>query len=228
MKRAALEFCVVILAQNARRFVHAALASIAQQTVPPHEIVVADDGSRDSSAAVARECGAIVISADYPSESAAARNRGVAATTSPVSAFLDADDEWKPDHAERLIGAIRGAVELVGPIPAQAVTRMYADTDIFALPSFAEGVPVVLMEAMAMERPCLSSNLMGIPELIENGVNGVLIRPADLDDLVRGLRLLLDDPALRRRMGVAARQRVVRDYNLQINVARLADFLVPA
>ena len=137
-----------------------------------------------------------------------------------------------PDEARlaRQIAAhgLEGVVELVGPLLAEAVTRMYADTDIFALPSFAEGVPVVLMEAMAMERPCLSSNLMGIPELIENGVNGVLIRPADLDDLVRGLRLLLDDPALRRRMGVAARQRVVRDYNLQTNVARLADFLVPA
>lgn len=123
---------------------------------------------------------------------------------------------------------LEGVVELVGPLPAEAVTRMYADTDIFALPSFAEGVPVVLMEAMAMERPCLSSNLMGIPELIENGVNGVLIRPADVDDLVRGLRLLLDDPALCRRMGLVARERVVRDYNLRTNVARLADILVPA
>jgi len=136
-----------------------------------------------------------------------------------------------PDE-ERLAALIasyglEGTVVLVGPLPADAVTRMYAETDIFALPSFAEGVPVVLMEAMAMERPCLSSRLMGIPELIEDGVNGILVRPADVDDVAHGLRILLDDPALGRRLGIAARKSVVSRYDLRTNVALLASTLVP-
>jgi glycosyltransferase involved in cell wall biosynthesis len=105
---------------------------------------------------------------------------------------------------------------------------MYAETDIFALPSFAEGVPVVLMEAMAMERPCLSTRIMGIPELIEDGVNGVLVTPADAHDVVVGLRRLLDDAESCRLMGVAGREKVLRAYDLRTNVARLADELVPA
>ncbi len=136
-----------------------------------------------------------------------------------------------PDRSrlERLIaeGSLEGVVELVGPLASDAVTRMYAETDIFALPSFAEGVPVVLMEAMAMQRPCVSSNLMGIPELIEHGVTGMLARPADVDDVVRKLTVLLDDESLCRRIGTAARATVQRDYDLHTNVARLAAVIVP-
>jgi glycosyltransferase involved in cell wall biosynthesis len=120
-----------------------------------------------------------------------------------------------------------GVVELVGPLSAGEVTKMYAETDIFALPSFAEGVPVVLMEAMAMERACVASRIMGIPELIDDGVEGILVRPADAVDTARGIRMLLDDPDLRRRIGQAGRQRVMRDYDIRTNVARLADVLMP-
>jgi colanic acid/amylovoran biosynthesis glycosyltransferase len=121
-----------------------------------------------------------------------------------------------------------GHVELVGPLPPEAVTKLYAETDIFALPSFAEGVPVVLMEAMAMRRPCVASRIMGIPELIEDERDGLLVRPADVVDVVRAIRTLIEDPALRVRIGVAARERVVRDYDIDVNVARLADVLMQA
>ncbi|HYW49337.1 MAG TPA: glycosyltransferase family 4 protein [Gemmatimonadaceae bacterium] len=124
--------------------------------------------------------------------------------------------------------ALQGVVELVGPLPAESVTRLYAEVDIFALPSFAEGVPVVLMEAMAMELPCVSSRLMGIPELITDGEDGLLVTPADVSDVARALRHLIDDRQLRRRMGLAARERVLRAYNLRVNVERLADQLLPS
>jgi glycosyltransferase involved in cell wall biosynthesis len=131
------------------------------------------------------------------------------------------------DMLERHVRArqLQQVVEFTGPQPAHEVTRLYGETDIFALPSFAEGVPVVLMEAMAMEIPCVASRLMGIPELIADGVEGILVRPADVIDTARGIRLLVDDPALRTSLGRAARARVARDYSLTPNVARLADVL---
>lgn len=116
-------------------------------------------------------------------------------------------------------------VELLGPLPSKEVTKLYATSDIFALPSFAEGVPVALMEAMAMERPCLATRLMGIPELIEDGVSGILVKPADVADTARGLRLLIADTSLRERIGVEGRRRVAQKYDLNQNVALLADVL---
>ena len=76
-----------------------------------------------------------------------------------------------------------------------------------------------------MEIPCVASRLMGIPELIADGVEGILVRPADVMDTARGIRLLVDDPDLRTSLGHAARARVTRDYAIARNVARLTDVL---
>ena len=91
------------------------------------------------------------------------------------------------------------------------------------LPSFAEGVPVVLMEAMAMEVPCVASRITGIPELIEDGVSGLLVPPADEQALAGAIARLMDEEDLSGRLGRAARERVLADYQLETNVARLAE-----
>ena len=94
--------------------------------------------------------------------------------------------------------------------------------DAFCLPSFAEGLPVVLMEAMAMEIPCVATHIAGIPELIRDGEDGLLVPPSDVDALVKALARLMDDGELRRRMGKSGRARVVEHYDLRRNVERLA------
>jgi glycosyltransferase involved in cell wall biosynthesis len=86
---------VVIPAHNASRFLPVALQSLQQQTHPPREVVVVDDGSTDDTAAVAERLGATVLRQPQKGP-AAARNRGVEATTSPLLAFLDADDWFAP------------------------------------------------------------------------------------------------------------------------------------
>ena len=91
------------------------------------------------------------------------------------------------------------------------------------LASFAEGIPVVLMEAMAMEIPCVSTFVAGIPELIRSGIDGILVPPSDECALADAIKRLIDDPALRRRLGVAARRRVMQRYNLDQNITRLAE-----
>jgi colanic acid/amylovoran biosynthesis glycosyltransferase len=103
------------------------------------------------------------------------------------------------------------------------VRELYRRADIFALASFAEGVPVVLMEAMAMQVPCVATRIAGIPELIRDGIDGLLVTPSDAAELAGAIARLIDDPGLRRRLAEAGRARVEEKYLLAANVARLAE-----
>ena len=105
-----------------------------------------------------------------------------------------------------------------GWLNEEAVRQRYRSASIFSLASFAEGLPVVLMEAMAMEIPCVAPAIMGIPELIRDGENGLLVPPADHVALARALARLLDDSQLRKELGAAARHSVLSDYDLATNV----------
>lgn len=116
-----------------------------------------------------------------------------------------------------------GRVIFEGALNQERVRELYGRADAFALASFAEGVPVVLMEAMAMEIPCVATCVNGVPELIRDGVDGLLVAPSDEEALTRTLASLMDDATLGRRLGASARRRVVEKYNLARNAARLAE-----
>ena len=110
-----------------------------------------------------------------------------------------------------------------GPRNQDEVIALYRRTDVFALASFGEGVPVVLMEAMAMEIPCVATWVNGVPELIRHNEDGLLVAPSDVDGLAASIQELLKSPELRRRLGSAGRRRVVQSYELQTNTVRLAE-----
>jgi glycosyltransferase involved in cell wall biosynthesis len=93
---------------------------------------------------------------------------------------------------------------------------------VFVLPSFWEGVPVSLMEAMAMEIPCVSTFIAGIPELIQSGEDGLLVPASDAESLADAIEKLLGDPELRLRLGRAGRRKILEKYDLRANVERLA------
>jgi colanic acid/amylovoran biosynthesis glycosyltransferase len=113
-------------------------------------------------------------------------------------------------------------VVLEGSVNQDRIRDFYRRADIFVLASFAEGIPVVLMEAMAMEIPCISTFVAGIPELIRDNIDGILVPPSDDRELADAIKRLIGDPALRRRIGIAARQRVMEKYDLARNVSHLA------
>jgi len=113
-------------------------------------------------------------------------------------------------------------VSFAGAVNQDHIRDFYGDADAFVLASFAEGVPVVLMEAMAMEVACIATAIAGIPELIRNGIDGMLVAPSDECALAHAIDCLINDTAMRRRLGAAGRQRVIERYNLNCNVARLA------
>ena len=114
-------------------------------------------------------------------------------------------------------------VTLEGSVNQDQIRAYYRQADIFVLPSFAEGIPVVLMEAMAMEIPCVSTFVAGIPELIRNDIDGILISPSDDLALAGAIKRLIEEPDLRRRLGEAGRRRVVEKYDLDRNVTHLAE-----
>ena len=109
-----------------------------------------------------------------------------------------------------------------GPRNQDEVIALYRNADVFALASFGEGVPVVLMEAMAMEIPCVATWVNGIPELIRNNEEGLLVAPSDVEGLSRAIERLLQNRDLRLHLGRAGRRRVLQDYDLQKNTAALA------
>ena len=103
--------------------------------------------------------------------------------------------------------------------------ELYAKSDIFVMSSFAEGVPVVLMEAMAIGVPCVAPRINGIPELIRNEIDGLLFTATDVSELVEALARMMDDAQMRRRMSLSSRERVNKKYNLRKNVEQLAAVL---
>ena len=123
----------------------------------------------------------------------------------------------KPRHS-----GIGDAVVFEGAVNQDGIRAFYARADAFALASFAEGIPVVLMEAMAMQIPCVTTFITGIPELIRPGEDGLLVAPSDDEELASALGQLMDDTPLRRCLAEAGRRRVEDRFELSRNVERLA------
>ena len=118
-------------------------------------------------------------------------------------------------------------VEFTGAVRHERVAELTRQADVFCLPSFAEGVPTAVQEAMAAELPVVATDVFGIPELVEDGREGLLVRPGRSDLLAAALTRLLEDAELRRRLGRAARVRVEREYERTTCVERLRTVLAP-
>ena len=92
------------------------------------------------------------------------------------------------------------------------------------LPSFAEGLPVVIMEAMALMRPVISTFVAGIPELVKPGENGWLVPAGDVDALAEAIQACLQTSTETLvQMGKAAQERVLRDHNVNKEAGILAN-----
>lgn len=119
-------------------------------------------------------------------------------------------------------------ITLTGSLNQEAVKAHFAQADVFVLPSLAEGIPVVLMEAMSSGVPCVSTPVNGIPELIAHDGTGLLATPGDVDSLARQLTRLIQQPELRQSLAHAAHGKVLADFDLIRNVARLSQCFTQA
>jgi glycosyltransferase involved in cell wall biosynthesis len=98
----------------------------------------------------------------------------------------------------------------------------YEAMDVFALSSLREGLPNVLLEAMAMEVPVVSTAVAGIPRLIQHGHNGLLVPPGAAVPLIDAVAKVLRDPRLRRQIGVTGRHTVTTQYSFEQRIGRLS------
>lgn len=130
----------------------------------------------------------------------------------------DGDDRA---HLERLAAPLGDAVRFAGFLSQGAVAEALAEADAMVLPSFAEGLPVVLMEALASARPVIATQVAGVSELVEDGVNGFVVPAGDAESLADRIGRLADDPGLRVRMGAAGRAKVRAEFDARIEAARI-------
>ncbi len=94
--------------------------------------------------------------------------------------------------------------------------------DIFVLPSLHEGIPMVLLEALALERPVIASRVGGIPEVVSHGTSGILVNPVNPEELAAGLKGLIQDRKKAEELGNAGRCRVEQEFDASLMAARTA------
>lgn len=112
-------------------------------------------------------------------------------------------------------------VRFLGYRSQDEVADALAEADAFVLASFAEGLPVVLMEALAARLPVIAPQISGIPELVQEGMTGALVPPGDASSLAAAIRRVFADGAEARRMGENGRKRVQLDFDSVTEAAKL-------
>jgi glycosyltransferase involved in cell wall biosynthesis len=138
---------------------------------------------------------------------------------------LAGDGEMR-EQIETLIArhGLQAQVRITGWISSEQVRAEILAARALVLPSFAEGLPVVIMEAMALRRPVLTTYVAGIPELVRQGENGWLFPAGTVEELAAALEDCLAQPVeVLQRMGEAAYQRVLERHDIDTEAAKLAD-----
>ena len=147
-----------------------------------------------------------------------------------IELVLAGDGEMRPE-IEALIKqhSLESKVIITGWISSKQVREEILASRAMVQPSFAEGLPVVIMEAMALRRPVLTTYVAGIPELVRPGENGWLFPAGDVDELVKVLEDFLRTPTeMLEKMGQAAHQRVLERHSIDVEAAKLARLFAQA
>jgi glycosyltransferase involved in cell wall biosynthesis len=113
------------------------------------------------------------------------------------------------------------AVEFLGWVSGDAKARVLAEATVSVLPSYREGLPMAVLEAMAAGLPLVATRVGGIPDVVENGVTGILVEPKDSDSIAQAILKLLGDPALRTRMAEAGRARIAERYSIEYVIPQI-------
>jgi glycosyltransferase involved in cell wall biosynthesis len=135
-------------------------------------------------------------------------------------------------QAQIAAAGLQSVVELPGKLPQDEVIKRYRAARVFALPcrlaedGDRDGIPNVLLEAMAMRVPVISTPVSGIPELVEHGRNGLLVPANDPVALAGAIRNLIDDPAYGQRLAHAGRRTVQQHFCNDVNLQHVHDLLL--
>lgn len=139
----------------------------------------------------------------------------------------DGSDRLQLEEMSAKLG-LNSNIKFVGYKSQEEVRKYLQQTDIFVMSSFAEGIPVVLMEAMAAGLPVVATQIAGISELVEDGVNGYLVPPGDVITLTNRIEKLLIDNQRRIKFGLAGRKKVETNFNIHYEVSKLHNIITSA
>jgi glycosyltransferase involved in cell wall biosynthesis len=141
----------------------------------------------------------------------------------PIHFAIAGDGPGRDELAQKIARAPwQGRVTLLGH--RNDVENVLASLDLLVLPSYAhEGIPQIILQAHAMARPVVATTIGGIPEVVEEGVTGLLVPPRDPEALAEKISLLLEDAPLRGRIGAAARKKAEAQHSLDQMGERLLD-----
>ena len=118
-------------------------------------------------------------------------------------------------------------VRFLGAVDERTLMAEFSKAAVFILPCVKakngdmDGIPVSLMEAMYLQIPVVSTNISGIPELIENGKEGFLVEPKNVEQLANAIKILLQDEDMRTKMGKSGRKKIEEKFNIQKEVEKL-------
>jgi glycosyltransferase involved in cell wall biosynthesis len=152
----------------------------------------------------------------------------LAETERPVSCEIFGGGGLREALVEQIeASGLAALVQLRGARLQEDVISAYRTASLFALAPVVmedgdrDGIPNVLVEAMASEVPVIATRISGIPELIEDGVDGLLVEPRDAEGLAAAIQRLLDDPELAARLALAGRLKVERQFDISVTCKRL-------
>jgi glycosyltransferase involved in cell wall biosynthesis len=124
-------------------------------------------------------------------------------------------------RSELVTLGLENRVHLLGLVTGESKVACLRRADLFVLPSYAEGLPISLLEAMAAGLPVVATRVGGIPAVLEDGKQGRLVRPGNVEELRRAIGELVDDATSRQLMGCAAYQRWQEEFNIERTVDEL-------
>jgi glycosyltransferase involved in cell wall biosynthesis len=146
----------------------------------------------------------------------------------PVRLIIIGPLDWDVNYCQSILSLIenenhKGKHEItyLGAMDQAELVEWYQRTSIFILPSFGEGFPVTILEALACETPVIATPVGGIPEIVQNQENGILVPPNNPLKLAEAIQYLIDNKAVRVRMGKEGRKRVMEVFSLNVTVKKL-------
>jgi glycosyltransferase involved in cell wall biosynthesis len=126
-----------------------------------------------------------------------------------------------PDDIRAMAAAVGPSVSLPGFVRGPDKLRTLQQAALLVLPSYAEGVPIAVLEGIAAGLPVVTTPVGGVPDIFVDGINGFLVSPGDTPALARAISRLLDDQDLRCVMGQANRRQALAEFDTPIYVERL-------
>ena len=121
---------------------------------------------------------------------------------------------------------LKDDITIPGPVPFGQMLRLYSEASVMVISSYQETAPLVISEAMASGTPVIASRISGIPYMVSEGNSGLLINPADPEEIADTLRTVLDDSSLRKKFGGESRQIAAARWKSEVITNRLIDTYV--